>query len=161
MGETGMIVREATREDLYGITALWYELAVFHEQYGEQYRLAAGARENYFRYLNTLLADPTNFLILAEEHGEVLGFCHGMLLTRPPIFTITRLGFISELGVRASRRRQGIGQALLRAILEWFEKNGVELVEIANAQENEIARNFWSSQGFVPYMERRAFWLNR
>jgi GNAT superfamily N-acetyltransferase len=61
------------------------------------------------------LADPSCYLLLAVEGNEVAGSLNGYALTHPhrpePQF------LLYEIDVRESRRRQGVGTALVRGFI--------------------------------------------
>jgi ribosomal protein S18 acetylase RimI-like enzyme len=103
------------------------------------------------------LANPAVFHWVAIEGEEIVGFLYCILL--PLRSNEGRELFLYEIGVRKSRRRHGIGRALLCQMEEWMRENGIRDVWVC--ADNHVAADFYrgcgfSAEGTQPvYMTRR------
>ena len=105
------------------------------------------------------LADPGVVHWVAEEDGLVVGelLCH---VVRLPSGSGREL-LLYSIGVRAARRRRGIGTALIREMLGWARAAGLE--EVWVIADNAGAEAFYTACGFARraddeeavYLERR------
>lgn len=86
------------------------------------------------------IAQPQLEFLVAEVDGRVVGTIMGG-------FDGWR-GAISRLAVEAHYRRRGIGQALLAAVEERFDKNGVSVVGALVEKDHPWAMAFWDSTDF-------------
>lgn len=103
----------------------------------------------------------------AAALGRILGLpgCFGLLAHRgdaPAGFTIARdLGEeieIITLGVLPDCRRQGVGRALLEAILEAPEPSRVASIVLEVAEQNEPARALYATMGFAQVGRRPRYY---
>ena len=103
------------------------------------------------------LADPGVVHWVAEEDGLVVGelLCH---IIRLPSGSGPEL-LLYSIGVRASRRRRGIGTALMREMLAWAR--GERIREVWVLAENPGAEAFYTACGFAPGDEEQAVYLQR
>jgi ribosomal-protein-alanine N-acetyltransferase len=121
-------VRRATEADLEGVHAV--ERAAFPQPWP----YAA-----FERHL-----DAPGFLV--ADDGGVAGF---VVATATPNHGAP-LGHVRDLAVRAERRREGIGGALLRAALARLDRTGVERTKLEVRRDNEGARALYDSFEFTP-----------
>lgn len=57
-------------------------------------------------------------------------------------------GYLADMYVLPTYRRQGIGSKLFDSAQEWFRENGVRKVELNVLAKNTVGINFWKSKGF-------------
>ena len=86
---------------------------------------------------------------VAEAEGEVLGF---VTVAQP----FAKVAEINAMGVLAPAHRQGIGQSLMAAVLNWGRQAGIEYLQVKTLADTHPdpnyakTRRFYQSQGFVP-----------
>ena len=81
--------------------------------------------------------------VIAEEHGEVLGFACGVMAG-------LRVGDLTELYVRPDARRRAVAHVLVRAVVAELEQHGAAFVTGGVAPDNAAARAFYAKVGFRP-----------
>jgi ribosomal protein S18 acetylase RimI-like enzyme len=64
------------------------------------------------------------------------------------------LGYVSDLYVEPSRRREGIGRALLESVRLWFGERQIAELHLQVYVRNEKGLGFWKSQGFEAFFQR-------
>jgi GNAT superfamily N-acetyltransferase len=111
---------------------------------------AAGDREAYRRGLASIIADPSNDVILAEDgHGSVVGT---MQLTRIPGMArrgATRL-LIEAVRVSSALRSSGIGTVMMQwAVGPAAESLAADLVQLTSDAARGDAHRFYEHLGFV------------
>ena len=79
--------------------------------------------------------------VIAEEHGEVLGFACGVMEG-------LRLGDLTELYVRPDARRRGIASELVREVVSELRGRGAAFLTGGVGPENAAARCFYEDAGF-------------
>ena len=94
------------------------------------------------------LQDERNIFLLALEDRRPVGFLRGTALTQ--VSSERRQMFIYEIGVAAASRRQGVGTALVRALLEHCRAEGFEEAFVLANPENDAAVHLYRSTGGVP-----------
>jgi len=60
---------------------------------------------------------------------------------------------ITELFVRDSGRRSGLGRALAEAAFAWAKERGAERVEVRVAVRNAAGQGFWRALGFGDFVD--------
>jgi GNAT superfamily N-acetyltransferase len=88
-------------------------------------------------------------MLVADLNGVLAGYIAGKFEVRP-LGRPRRIGHIMDAFVRPSRRRRGVGVALVMGLLDWFERRRVEDVSVRFVVRNLIARSFWMGLGFRP-----------
>ena len=98
-------------------------------------------------YIQSILENENEIIIVAEKDGEVVGWI---------VFESTknrkRLSHTGSFGllIRNNYRGMGIGEMLLRALLEWAEKNTlIEKVSLAVFSTNHRAISLYKKMGFI------------
>jgi ribosomal protein S18 acetylase RimI-like enzyme len=81
-------------------------------------------------------------ILVAEVNGELVGAVIAAF--------DGRRGNFYRLAVAPTRRRQGIGAALVRAGEEHLRAHGANRVTALVAYEDERARAFWTALGYPP-----------
>ncbi len=89
------------------------------------------------------LADPAVLHWVAEDGAEVVGHLLGYDQRRRA--AAARQVLVYEIGVRAARRRQGVGRALLAALDAWMAAEGVGQAWLLSGAE---AVAFYEACGF-------------
>jgi len=84
---------------------------------------------------------------LADQPETQIGFLAAQVEMADPVFEPKRILHISAVYVLESHRRQGIGQALLKAALEWGSKVGCVVAELNTLVRNP-ARFLYEKAGF-------------
>jgi ribosomal protein S18 acetylase RimI-like enzyme len=104
--------------------------------------------EGYGRFLVSLLANPDFLVRVAERSNEVVGYVLAGL--EPTSWKDLRgpCGFIHDIYVHESARRQGIAQRLLRAAIEWAHSKGRSQVVLYSKAGNEAAQSLFAKLGF-------------
>lgn len=113
-----------------------FELA---EQFAASFR---PQREAFDISLRALEADPAAWLAVAEQEGEIVGYCLGF--GHFTFFANGRVAWVEEITVRPECRRQGIGAQLMEAFEEWARSCGAKLVALATRR----AAPFYTALGY-------------
>lgn len=126
-----LTLRPATREDLGRVAQL--ERACF-----TSYTLSP-------RQLNYLRGRQTSIFLVAEAGGQVIG--EGIALLRH--HRTGASGRIYSLAVDPQRRRGGIGEKIIRALLEQLRERGARRVYLEVEESNAPALRLYQRLGFV------------
>ena len=94
--------------------------------------------------------DSHEFLVAEREDGKLLGYV-GMM-------TVLDEGYISNVAVDPEVRRQGIGDALIRALLERAELRELRFVTLEVREHNEAAISLYRKHGFLPVGLRKNYY---
>jgi ribosomal-protein-alanine acetyltransferase len=124
--EGGMELRECTAADLAGVLEILKEAP-------EAAAWSAGA-------LDDALRQPETCFLVAVRGAAIVGFLVGR--------RIADEGEILNLGVRRERRRQGIGAALVKRLVELLQSQGVRRVFGEVRESNVGAVRFYMGLGF-------------
>jgi len=152
--EPGDAIRRARRADLAGLVALWIELTEQHAAFEPLFALRAGAEDEVRRLLATQLGDPdTAIFTVDSSEGELVGFCTVRIDRAPPICTEVERAEITDVAVRDSARRCGVGRALVEAALLWARERGIDRVEARVVSGNDEGRHFWTALGFGAFVD--------
>ncbi len=89
---------------------------------------------------------------MCDEEGDLPGLCIVRVDRAAPILRESERADITDLGVRETARRRGLGRALVGAALEWVEQRGVDRVEARVAAGNSEGQAFWRALGFADFM---------
>jgi GNAT superfamily N-acetyltransferase len=146
-------LRRAVPADLARLTELWVEITIHHAAIDPLFTLRSGAEPEIGRLLESQLRDPDVAVFVWDAAEDLLGFCSVRVDRAPPILEETRRAEITDLGVRASARRQGVGRALAAAALAWTKERGVQRVETRVAARNREGQAFWRALGFDDLMD--------
>jgi ribosomal protein S18 acetylase RimI-like enzyme len=129
-------VRRATEDDRETLYALWDEWV---ERESPVPSWVEGAGEGTRAGIDTAVSSGS--AVIAEEHGEVLGFACGVMRG-------LRIGDLTELYVRPKARRRGIARELVRAMVAALSARGAAFVTGGVAPDNAAARSFYENAGF-------------
>jgi ribosomal protein S18 acetylase RimI-like enzyme len=130
-------VRRATAEDSQAIGRMLHD---FNTEYDDVTpgpdALAERVRE---------LQSRRNFVVLLAGTGPdglaVLRF-------RPSIWSTALECYVAELYVRPSRRRQGLGRALMVEALAVAKAKGADYIDLGTSEDDVAARALYESLGF-------------
>jgi len=150
MSETA--ARLATEHDSESIMTLWRVLMAFHQEVAPHvWTLTSDAEERYRGYLNQMMQDANRRIFIAEQDGEAVGYLVAAKGQRPPVLVPSARGVLEEICVAPTARRRGVAKALVAEAMEWFQQEGMPMVEVGYATDNPISGAFWQAQGFRPY----------
>jgi ribosomal protein S18 acetylase RimI-like enzyme len=99
------------------------------------------------KFARLYLEFPGCHALLAEANGQAIGLLSYSI--QPDLFHAANSCLIDELVVRASERDQGVGGALMSALLEEAAAAGCVEVSVSTMPENEGAQRFYRSYGLV------------
>jgi GNAT superfamily N-acetyltransferase len=87
--------------------------------------------------------------LVAELDGTCVGWGHGYFTLTPDT---SKIGYVDAIYVGRQARRRGVGSALLAAVTEWLEAQGVDRIELLTPARAD-ARALWVKRGFRPFLE--------
>ena len=133
-----MEIRRARPQDEAAVAALM-------EQLGAAARgsIALGLKDRFLRMLSVSHCA----LWVAETDDGVVGLVSANL--RPTLYHSGRSALIEELIVDPEARDQGVGRALVEAVVTWAVAQGASEVEVSTGKENEAAQAFYRQCGFT------------
>lgn len=96
------------------------------------------------------LDNPNAFYIVAEENGQVAGYCGAYLVLDE--------ADVNQVAVLSSCRNRGIGKKIMKALLQRLEEAGAAAVTLEVRQSNKAAIALYESLGFVTEGIRKNFY---
>jgi ribosomal protein S18 acetylase RimI-like enzyme len=148
-----MKIRRAELNDIPGLVNLWIEFMDFHTALDAGFVRSANASENWTAYIKTKLTDNDVRILVAEMEESLVGYVVATVNEYPPIITLTRYGFISDIAVTAEHRQQGIAHQLFETAENWLLSVGVSRIELKVDVLNDVSRSFWEKEGFKRHTE--------
>ena len=151
------MLRRALGEDLPRLVEIWMGMMREHERFDARLVLTSNAASSYQNYLMMHIRSPKSIVVVAEEEGLIAGFCCAYMCANLPMFQPPEFGYISDLAVDGACQRQGLGSQILDYVTEWFSRYAIRCIQLQVYSNNEPGKQFWSSKGYKPFVERR--WL--
>lgn len=153
-----MIIRKATQKDLDKIIELWQEFMDEHDKMAmrKDKRLKAhvmkkgNAKQNVKKFFAANIASKQGNIFIATDGGRLVGYCLAYVKANIPIFSVERLGYISDMYIKKGYRRKGIATKLKNSTFRWFKSIGLKHASISHYMVNTRARKTYESWGFVP-----------
>jgi GNAT superfamily N-acetyltransferase len=132
-----LAVRQAEPADAEVIGRLLHDFnSEFDEPTPGPRALAARIRE--------LLATGETAVLLGGAGPDGLA----VLRFRPALWTEALECYLAELYVVPGRRGQGLGRALMRAVIELARREGADRIELGTGEDDVAARALYESLGF-------------
>ncbi len=147
-----MNILPAHEDHIPGMLKLLLQVGEVHRQIRPDL-FRAGAQKYDAPALRALLSDPGRPIFVAEEAGEVLGYCFCILrdYRRDPGAFRPRLEvYIDDLCVDEAHRGRGIATALYRHVTAWAKDLGCSHITLNVWQGNDSAMRFYEKAGLTP-----------
>ena len=93
---------------------------------------------------------PSSVYVVAVQDEEVVGFAG--------LQQVLDEGYITNIAVAESCRRQGLGRAMLSALVDHCRENGAAFLTLEVRQSNAAAISLYESMGFLPEGLRKNFY---
>lgn len=144
MGVAGLVIRKAREGDVPAIAAVLSDDTVG----GHGHSIAPQHLPAYLAAFARIAASGNDRLYVAELDGEVVGTFQTTLITvmsneaRPDMT-------IAAVHVRAARRGQGIGAAMIGFAIAEARRLGVRLVQLSSNKARVDAHRFYERLGFA------------
>ncbi|MFI9812928.1 GNAT family N-acetyltransferase [Saccharothrix variisporea] len=136
-----MIIRLATAEDVPAIVALLAD-----DELGAQ-RETPHDLEPYRTAFAVLDASPHDELVVAEVDGEVVGTLQFRVLPGLAQRGMVR-GQVEAVRVASRLRGQGLGEQLMKWVVERARDKGCSVVQLTSDRKREAAHRFYARLGF-------------
>ena len=154
-----MLLRFAQKADIPAIIALLRQVGQIHYEIRPDI-FRSGAQKYDESALEVLLADSSRPIFIAEEDGQVLGYCFCILeeVRNDPVLTDSRTLYIDDLCVDANCRGQHVGKALYDHACAYARSLHCDSVTLNVWCGNDSAMAFYQKRGMTPrkiYMETR------
>lgn len=130
-----MVIRKGTKEDIEAIYAI--EL----ESFSVPWSLESITKE---------LENEMAYYVIAEEDGQVLGYAG--------LWDVVGEGQITNIAVRPSGRRKGIGKKLVEGLMAYGKEKGLEVLILEVRASNEAAIRLYSQAGFKDIGKRKNYY---
>jgi ribosomal protein S18 acetylase RimI-like enzyme len=143
-------IRRATSADLPRLGRLGGLLVDEHHAFDERRFLPTRDRTptDYAGFLIRQLADPKVIVLVADDHGDVVGYAYATIEGYDYMALRGPAGVIQDLIVDLEFRGRGIGTQLLNAMLEALRASGASQVVLTTAERNEAAQRLFARAGF-------------
>ncbi len=146
-------IRKLEEEDVDGISELWQEFARLREELTEHRILNDDAADYFFGYATGLLQRKDTLTLVAEDesNGELVGYLIAQKQRKPPIYSHTRVAYLSDAFVKDTHRKQGILGKFIDTLQAWARGEGITAIDVMLFQENRMAHEVYEHLGFHNY----------
>ncbi|MHA1658849.1 MAG: GNAT family N-acetyltransferase [Promethearchaeota archaeon] len=136
-----MIIREFTERDIDEITSLMKNLCTLKEQEFDEERWRNSLEKEMEKNINSEVIVAFN-----RTSNQVLGMGQCSIKISD---NDVRFGYISNLIVKEEKRRTGIGEMIIRHIIDYFKRNHIESIRLAlKPNLNNAAKTLFVKLGF-------------
>jgi len=146
-------IRRAVSRDLDCVAALWTVLTEHHAARDSVFALRSDADAEIRRWVGAMLRDPNAAIFVCDSDAGLVGYCAVRIDRAPAILVEVDRAEITDLLVRDSDRRRGVGRALVEHALRWVIERGVDRCEVRVATRNAEGQGFWRSLDFGDLMD--------
>ncbi|MFH2010337.1 MAG: GNAT family N-acetyltransferase [bacterium] len=145
-------VRRARLGDHLALCELWSQVDALHASIRPDFFTGAGEPARSKLYLDRILSDDAQELLVAVGQETLLGLIHLQIYDTPrtSVFVDRRRAHVEDLVVDEAHRRQGIGTALLRAGESWARRQEAQQLVLTVWTGNESGSDFYASHGYSP-----------
>jgi GNAT superfamily N-acetyltransferase len=146
-------IRKLEEDDVDGISELWQEFARLREEITEHTILNEDAADYFFGYATGLLQRKDTLTLVAEDESnkELVGYLIAQKQRKPPIYSHTRVAYLSDAYVRDSHRKQGVLRQFVSDLEAWANGEGITAIDVMLFQENQMAHEVYDHLGFHNY----------
>ncbi len=142
-------VRTMAEADLPAVARLAGRLVRMHHDLDPQRFLhLANPEAGYARYFASELRKDEVVLLVAESEGAIVGYAYARLEPRSYNELLDACGKLHDVYVDEGVRGQGVGEALLREVVDRLGKKGAPRVVLLTAVQNESAQRLFRKLGF-------------
>lgn len=145
-------IRPARPGDVETVARLWQQMMDFHLTFDHRFAVVADSEAICSRYARSVLDRSDYRLLVAETDGQVMAYTLGIILANPEMFVLQEYGFLAEMCVGEEFRDTGVGHELWRALSDWFQNAGINVVQLNVSVKNQRAQKFWAELGFRPFL---------
>ena len=151
-----MIIRPYVREDYEGVRTLAALSDALHRERAPWMFRTPDREPRPPEEVERQIAASRGALLVADDASAVIGFVQIAMREAPPspILVQQHWGVIDGLVVAPSKRRQGVGRALLTAAEVWIENAGASWAELNVYAANLEALAFYEATGYAPMIHR-------
>jgi len=151
-------IREAREEDRERFVFLCLELAKFNRNnhdmrcaFDDFQEVLSLKDDEARKTFNLRGGDPKIFV--AEREGKIMGYALGRIVEAEPNADNgrCRMGLLDELMVDSAARGEGMGKALMDAMILFFQSLGLRRIRIHAYAWNSRARSLYEESGFQQY----------
>lgn len=138
------MLRAAERKDLAAIVEMLAD-----DQLGAQReRYELPLPDSYLSAFDAIATDPNNELIVADNHGVVIGV---MQITFIPSLTYQGgwRALIEGVRIHASMRSLGLGRRMFEWAIQRARERGCHIVQLTTDKTRPEAVRFYASLGFI------------
>jgi ribosomal protein S18 acetylase RimI-like enzyme len=142
--------RPATRADLPAIGRLGALLVRVHNEFDPARFITPTPQteHGYAAFLGSQLEERDVILLVAARSAEVIGYAYAGVEGYDYMSLRGPAGVLHDLVVDPAHQGQGVGRALLDAVLAALEARGVPRVVLSTAERNETAQRLFVRAGF-------------
>lgn len=145
-----IIIRVATEADLDTLVQLNQVVQSVHaELYPDDFTATVDA-DGFKKFIAPRLAE----VAIAEVDSEPVGYIWFDIQSRPasPFSPATRRLYVHHLSVAPEARRRGVAAALMSHAEAYAESEQLDEVALSHWAANSGAHQFFTAQGFAPYL---------
>ena len=147
-----MNVRLATENELKRINELRKQLFDLHASEKPEV-FKPGFTKELQDYIHDVWNDPEQYIIVAEQDGEICGYAILHHINRPENQVMLEQDFlnIDEIGVDERFQRQGVAKTMISYIREFARQKGFHRIELFVWDFNKNAAELYESVGFSTF----------
>ena len=107
--------------------------------------------------LKEILSHHDNCVFVAVENENIVGWVHGFYSLRIESASFVEIG---GLVVDKNYQRKGVGQMLVKKVIEWSQTKRVDKIRVRCNTIRKEAHIFYKAIGFLETKEQKIFDLN-
>ena len=148
------LIRPATPADRPALGRLGALLVRLHHDLDPQRFIppGPGTEQGYGDWLASQLDRADVVVLVAERGGEVIGYAYAGLEGTDSMALRGPAGALYDIVVDPAHRRDGVGRALLEAVITALQARGAPQIVLSTAEGNVGAQRLFQSAGFRPTM---------
>ena len=150
------MIRLAQPADIPNLFHLIEKVSDFHKSLDvDRYNFLPNQGQLYEKWLHKLLLDSSHLCLVAESNSseskvssQLVAYLIATVESEIPIYHLKEYGYIHDLWVEETYRRQGIARQMVMKTLEHFQQLGVKQIRLNSLVDNDAAFKLYSSCGF-------------
>jgi ribosomal protein S18 acetylase RimI-like enzyme len=146
---TEVIIRHAGRDDLASVAKLAAKLVRLHHAFDpRRFFLEEPVERGYEWWLGRELENNDAIVMIATVADVLRGYVYATIEKRDWNLLLDRYAGLHDVYVDESARSSGVGEKLLRSLIDEVKRRGSPRIVLMSAVQNESAQRLFAKVGF-------------